>query len=60
MIMFLTCPSDPVEHSRKLLERKYLFKKVLDSQDALAEVVGCLLFVVVVVCVFLFPIFFFQ
>lgn len=38
--MFLTCPSHPVEHITKLHERKYLFKKVSNSQDAIAEIVG--------------------
>lgn len=45
--MFLTCHSDPAEQIRKLKERKYLFKKVSDSQDAVAEIPGLLF------CVFL-------
>lgn len=40
--MFLTCPSDPAEQNRKLKENKYLFKKVSDSQDVVAEIVGWL------------------
>lgn len=42
--MFLTCPSDPEEHSTKLHERKCLFKKVSDSQDAAAQIVACVLY----------------
>lgn len=42
--MFLTCPSDPEEHSTKLHERKCLFKKVSDSQDAAAQIVACFLY----------------